>query len=525
MEKQPQMRKKSAGLLQQPNRVGGEEEQVLDEELLWNREEPEPPQVKDEEEKPWSGQEGELLAVKVEADTFMETPDSEENELSEEEPDVERPRNHNSAVMEVKDEGGRRQFHSGSTGEEEEERTPRRRLAELNKAPLYSMLLKKSPRNKPKSSRPRFSEGQGVGQGGPEVPDQEAAGDADEHDEACERQRRRSGRRIQSAAGPATGPCGFERCVTLDMDTSDSESCYANSHAKKKRKEKTSATLTEAEEDIMLEWLREHPEIYNKKLKDYKNMPKKVALWEEKAFEMGKTVDYLQLWYRSMRTRMSRLLRTKSGQGSEELTERDTWVMDNFSFLRVHIEAVHRRPMKSIAQAPAPMATRGHLESDVIAPHGACPDVSASQNTTAPTDQATQSREADQDENLLASLEDRSAQIMTLQQQLMEQLRPNGDQERLGFTEWVRSTILSLNHNLWRRCQRDMTDLLYRYIEENDAAKQSAPGNGSSSACNAAHAPRPVPTGPAAPQPVYLGPSSGYWQPPPSQQMWQPPPH
>ncbi|KAM9328235.1 uncharacterized protein KZ484_019575 isoform 2-T4 [Pholidichthys leucotaenia] len=407
---------------------------------------------------------------------------------------------------------------------------------ELNKSTPYTMSPKKGLRNKTKNPRPRFSEGQGD----PEVPEEEAAGDGEEV-----HQRRDRGRRIQGAAsapdeadtdGPAPGLCGngargLEKCAVLGVDTSDSESesSYASNHAKKKRKERASAILTEVEEDNMLEWLRKHPEIYNKKLKNYKNMPKKVALWEEKAFEMGRTVDYLKLWYRNMRTRMSRLLRTKSGQGSEVLTARDTWVMDNFSFLRVHIEAVHRRPRKSINQAPTPTVTQGHLKSetadaapDAVVSHGETPVSATSRNTTAPIGQSTQGKQTNQDGNVLASLEDRSAQIIALQQQLMEQLRPSGDQERLGFIEWVRSTLISLNHSLWRRCQRDMTDLLYRYIEENDAAKQSASGDGSSSASTAPPPPPPTPTGPAGPPHMYPGPSSGYCQSAPSQRTCQP---
>lgn len=108
---------------------------------------------------------------------------------------------------------------------------------------------------------------------------------------------------------------------------------------------------------------------------------------------------------------------------------------------------------------------------------------------------------------------------MKLQQQLLQGITPTGDKERLGFTEWIRSTVLSLNHNLWRRCQRDMTDLLYRYIEMNDAAKESS--DGSSTASTAFPHPGHAATGHAAPPNVNTEP----YQPPPGQQMWQPPPH
>ncbi|KAM9332802.1 uncharacterized protein KZ484_017942 [Pholidichthys leucotaenia] len=60
-----------------------EEVEVLADQQLWNQEEPEPPQVKEEQEDLCISQQRELLVVKVEADTFMVTPVNEENNHSE----------------------------------------------------------------------------------------------------------------------------------------------------------------------------------------------------------------------------------------------------------------------------------------------------------------------------------------------------------------------------------------------------------------------------------------------------------
>ncbi|KAM9365614.1 uncharacterized protein KZ484_011719 [Pholidichthys leucotaenia] len=72
---------------------------------LWNQkensgleqEEQEPPQVKDEQEELCIRQQGDQLVVKVEANTFMVTLISEENQQSEAEPDSEQILSHNSA--------------------------------------------------------------------------------------------------------------------------------------------------------------------------------------------------------------------------------------------------------------------------------------------------------------------------------------------------------------------------------------------------------------------------------------------
>ena len=44
------------------------------------------------------------------------------------------------------------------------------------------------------------------------------------------------------------------------------------------KKMRIATDLTEREENFMVEWLKEHPVLYNKKLKDYRNKSKKVQL-------------------------------------------------------------------------------------------------------------------------------------------------------------------------------------------------------------------------------------------------------
>ncbi|KAM9342346.1 uncharacterized protein KZ484_015024 [Pholidichthys leucotaenia] len=98
---------------------------------LWNQEEnsglkqeePEPPQVKEEQEEVCSSQESELLIVKLEADTFMVTPVSGQSDA---EPNSKKLLSHNSAVTEIQDEEGSQYVDWGSTKEEEEPKLKRR---------------------------------------------------------------------------------------------------------------------------------------------------------------------------------------------------------------------------------------------------------------------------------------------------------------------------------------------------------------------------------------------------------------
>ena len=47
-----------------------------------------------------------------------------------------------------------------------------------------------------------------------------------------------------------------------------------------------------------------------------------------------------------MRTRYAKLVQTRSGQGTKELSQRDQWIVDTFSFLRPHIVRCPTRTSK-----------------------------------------------------------------------------------------------------------------------------------------------------------------------------------
>lgn len=75
---------------------------------------------------------------------------------------------------------------------------------------------------------------------------------------------------------------------------------------------------------------------------------------------------------------------------------------------------------------------------------------------------------------LLAGIEERGNKMMAFQQKVMEQLRPtSSDRERDAFVDWIRTVVNELEHNLWRRCQQDISSALYRYIAENDQLKRT----------------------------------------------------
>ena len=80
-----------------------------------------------------------------------------------------------------------------------------------------------------------------------------------------------------------------------------------------------------------------------------KSFRKKDILWELKAAELDKDTAVLKTWYRSIRTRYTRLEHTKSGDGTSELTERDRWILQNFAWLKPHVVEVKRKTTVSVS--------------------------------------------------------------------------------------------------------------------------------------------------------------------------------
>ena len=111
-----------------------------------------------------------------------------------------------------------------------------------------------------------------------------------------------------------------------------------------KAKRKPNLQMDEAMEEEVIGLLIDNPVLYAKGLRDYKDTVKKQRLWEKKAEELNLETSILQTWYKSMRTRLSKLTKSKSGDGSREMTDRDKWILNSFEFLKKHICRLRSRP-------------------------------------------------------------------------------------------------------------------------------------------------------------------------------------
>ena len=95
--------------------------------------------------------------------------------------------------------------------------------------------------------------------------------------------------------------------------------------------------FTDRVEDAIIEFLQNHPEIYNKEHERYADKYHKEALWVQIAKELRLDVNDVKCWYTSKRTTFGKVSKNNSGQAPASYTPRQKWVYDRMSFIRCHI--------------------------------------------------------------------------------------------------------------------------------------------------------------------------------------------
>ena len=97
--------------------------------------------------------------------------------------------------------------------------------------------------------------------------------------------------------------------------------------------------FSDEDEATIIEFVKNHPELYTKENARYLDKTRKDSLWKELADQIGRTAPEVQRWFNSQRTRYGKITskHRKSGQGAPQMTGRQKWVLTNFGFLSPHI--------------------------------------------------------------------------------------------------------------------------------------------------------------------------------------------
>ncbi|CAC5372762.1 unnamed protein product [Mytilus coruscus] len=237
------------------------------------------------------------------------------------------------------------------------------------------------------------------------------------------------------------------RRTPIEETPSESE---GNTKEQKSKKQKKSCRLRDDQEEVeVLEWVEEHPILWNKKHKEYKNKSMKDRIWQDKADEID--ID---------------------GNGSKDLTDREKWVMDRFKFLKTNIR--HRRaPVKSVQEALA--VARGDLDEaeriaaeDRLAIISADESIEEGQNTDAdvPIPKTKKQKKAIDD----PILEEVRKQFTEAQEDLrsvksaLSVAEPVT--ERTTFLDWVREVCKNVSDDQFCEFQTSFIQLQNRWKQQ-----------------------------------------------------------
>ena len=97
------------------------------------------------------------------------------------------------------------------------------------------------------------------------------------------------------------------------------------------------ATFTDSQEISIVEFVKQHPELYDKEHPRFHDRTRREALWAEISAELKLQPFDVRPWFDSQRTRYGKLSKLQSGQAPREMTKRQSWVYQQMGFLKTHI--------------------------------------------------------------------------------------------------------------------------------------------------------------------------------------------
>ena len=123
------------------------------------------------------------------------------------------------------------------------------------------------------------------------------------------------------------------------------------------------------------EFVKLHPELYDKEHPRFHDKTRREALWAEISAELKLQPFDVRRWFESQRTHYGKLSKLQSGQGQREMTKRQSWVYQQMGFLKTHIRRKGANRSSGFEASPNTSRqdeSRGsttdteHLESSVL---------------------------------------------------------------------------------------------------------------------------------------------------------------
>ena len=163
--------------------------------------------------------------------------------------------------------------------------------------------------------------------------------------------------------GPAIGEAVAEEEERCEEDPE----CHSSA-----KRARVCATFTDNEEVCIVEFVKLHPELYDKEHSRFHDRNRREALWAQISAELKLQPFDVRCCFESQRTRYGKL---QSGQAPREMTKRQSWVYQQMGVLKTHIR--RKGANRSSGFEPSPNTSRQdkscesttdteHLESSVL---------------------------------------------------------------------------------------------------------------------------------------------------------------
>ena len=79
--------------------------------------------------------------------------------------------------------------------------------------------------------------------------------------------------------------------------------------------------LNDSDEEAIVEFIKQHEELYDKTNDSFKDKQKKERLWEQLASTKNLPINTVKKWFKTQHTRYGKLTQLKSRQAAEKGTE------------------------------------------------------------------------------------------------------------------------------------------------------------------------------------------------------------
>ena len=121
-----------------------------------------------------------------------------------------------------------------------------------------------------------------------------------------------------------------EACEEEDERCEEDSDCHSTA-----KRARVCATFTDSQENAIVEFVKEYPELYDKEHARFHDRHRKEALWAEISAELKLQPFDVRRWFESQRTRYGKISKLQFGQAPREMTKRQSY--QQMGFLKTHI--------------------------------------------------------------------------------------------------------------------------------------------------------------------------------------------